>query len=420
MSLDTATIPPLQPSPPVFDPDAVRKQFPILDLEVGDKPLVYLDNAATTQKPQLVIDTIQRFYMMQNANIHRGVHYLSARATDAYEEARARIASFLGASEPSEIVFVRGTTEGINLVAQSFGQTFREGDEIVLSHMEHHANIVPWQLLRERTGVVLRIVPVDDRGDLDLEAYENLLSQKTRLVSIVHVSNALGTVNPVRRIIEIAHNRGIPVLIDGAQSVAHLRVDVRELDCDFFVCSGHKMFGPTGIGVLYGKKQHLEKMPPYQGGGDMIQSVAFDKTTFKSPPGRFEAGTPHIAGAVALRAAVDFIESIDREAAQRHEEDVLSYAVDQLETIDGLKLIGRPARRAGVVSFVLRDAHPHDIGTILDSDGIAIRAGHHCTQPLMRRFGVPATARASFSIYNTREEVDRLATSLRRIEKMFA
>lgn len=411
---------PLTLAPAGFDVEAVRRQFPILDLKVGGKPLVYLDNAATTQKPQAVIDTIQRFYMMQNANIHRGVHYLSERATDAYEDARVRIAKFFGARSPSEIIFVRGATEAVNLVAHSFGSArIAAGDEILISHMEHHANIVPWQLLCERTGATLRVIPISDDGELDLEAFESLLGDRTRLVALVHVSNALGTLNPIRHVIERAHARGIPVLIDGAQSAAHLRIDVAALDCDFFVASGHKMYGPTGIGTLHGKREHLERMPPFQGGGDMIQSVTFEKTTFKAPPGRFEAGTPHIAGAIALRAAVDFLEGLDREAAAAHEHDLLEYAVAQMSTVEGLRIVGMPARRVGAISFVIDGVHPHDIGTILDSEGIAVRAGHHCTQPLMRRLGVPATARASFSLYNTRSEVDALTGALRKIRSMF-
>ncbi|MFV0416081.1 MAG: aminotransferase class V-fold PLP-dependent enzyme [Chthoniobacterales bacterium] len=404
-----------------FDPVQVRRDFPILDRAVAGKPLVYLDNAATTQKPQVVIDAIQRFYMLQNSNIHRGVHYLSAQATDAYEEARQKIANFLGAASASEIVFVRGATEAINLIAQSFGgKNFQEGDEVVISEMEHHANIVPWQLLSERVGIKLRVVPITDAGEIDLEAFYGMLNERTRLVSVVHVSNTLGTVNPVEKMIKAAHEFKIPFLLDGAQSAPHMRVDVQKLGCDFFVCSSHKMFGPTGVGVLWGRAELLNSMPPWQGGGDMIRTVSFEKSTYKDAPGRFEAGTPHIAGAIALGAAVDYIESLDRDAAEAYEADVLAYAEKQLSEVDGLQIHGAPAQRVGAVSFSIENAHPHDIGTILDSEGIAIRAGHHCTQPLMRRLGVPATARPSFSIYNTHEEVDMLVRALQKICKMFA
>ncbi|MFV0338165.1 MAG: SufS family cysteine desulfurase [Chthoniobacterales bacterium] len=404
-----------------FDSSRVRRDFPILETLLGDKPLVYLDNAATTQKPRAVIETIQKFYLEQNSNIHRGVHYLSAQATDAYELARQKIADFLGAASASEIVFVRGATEAINLVAQSFGgKNFRQGDEVIISEMEHHANIVPWQLLAERVGLKLRVLPVSDAGELDLTTFQKMLNERTCFVSIVHVSNTLGTLNPVKEIIKMAHAAGVPVLLDGAQSAPHMRIDVQDLDCDFFVCSSHKMFGPTGVGVLWGRAERLAEMPPWEGGGDMIRTVTFEKTTFKDAPGRFEAGTPHIAGVIALGAAVDYLESLDHDAAEAHEADLLAYAEQRLMEIDGLCIHGRPAQRMGVISFSIENIHPHDIGTILDTEGIAIRAGHHCTQPLMRRLGVPATARPSFSIYNTREEVDMLVNALQKIRKMFA
>jgi len=389
-------------------------------VRIGSKPLIYLDNAATTQKPQAVIDVMQRYYMLQNANIHRGVHYLSQQATDAYEQARARLARFLGAAAPEELVFVRGATEGINLVAHSWGGRFvREGDEIVLTEMEHHSNIVPWQLLAERTGAKIRVAPVTDDGDIDLEALRALLGKRTRLVAVAHVSNALGTINPIREIAAAAHAHGAVVLVDGAQSAPHLTVDVQELGCDFFVCSGHKLYGPTGIGLLYGRREILEAMPPWQGGGDMIQKVTFERTTYKEPPGRFEAGTPHISGAIALGAAAEYLERLGRDRIAAHEDDVVAYAVQRLGDLPGVRLVGRPKQRAGVVSFVMQNAHPHDIGTILDHEGVAIRAGHHCTQPLMRRLGVPATARASFGLYNTRAEVDALASAIERVRGLF-
>jgi len=404
-----------------LDVEAVRRDFPILDVRIGSKPLVYFDNAATTHKPQVVIDAIQRFYMLQNANIHRGVHYLSQQATDAYEQARAKVARFLGAGSPDEIVFVRGATEAVNLVAASWGGKFlRAGDEIVITAMEHHANIVPWQLLAERTGAVVRVAPITDDGELDLPQFHALLGRKTRLVAFAHVSNALGTINPVRELIAAARAVGATVLVDGAQSAPHLPVDVQELGCDFFVCSGHKIYGPTGIGVLWGRREILESMPPYQGGGDMIEKVTFEKTTFKEPPSRFEAGTPHIAGGIGLGAAVDYLDRIGRERIAAHEDEIASYAVEKLSQVEGLRIVGRPRHRAGAVSFVMDDVHPHDIGTILDSNGIAIRAGHHCAQPLMQRLGLAATARASFGLYNTRSEVDVLVAGLAKVRAMFA
>ncbi|RME68189.1 MAG: cysteine desulfurase [Verrucomicrobia bacterium] len=403
-----------------LDVTAIRREFPILDVRIGNKPLIYLDNAATTHKPQAVIDAVQRFYMLQNANIHRGVHYLSQQATDAYEQARIRIGQFFNAPSSDEIIFVRGTTEGINLVAHSWGsKNLREGDEILITEMEHHANIVPWQLVAERTGAVLRVAPITDDGELDLDAFRARLSDKTRLVAVAHVSNALGTVNPVREIVAAARAAGALVLLDGAQSAPHMPVDLQKLDCDFFVCSGHKMYGPTGIGILWGRMELLEAMPPYEGGGDMIEWVTFEKTTFKAPPTRFEAGTPHIAGAIGLGAAVDFLERVGRPALAAHEEAITAYAVEQLGRVEGLSIVGRPRHRAGAISFVLEGVHPHDIGTILDSEGVAIRAGHHCAQPLMRRLGLNATARASFGLYNKREEVDALVAALDKVRAMF-
>jgi cysteine desulfurase/selenocysteine lyase len=403
-----------------FDPDQVRDEFPILATQVNGRPLVYLDNAATTQKPRAVIDALTRYYAAENANIHRGVHYLSQIATEAYEGARAKVAWFLNAASPREIVFVRGATEGINLVAQSYGRTFlRAGDEILITGMEHHSNIVPWQLLAAQTGAVLRVVPFDDTGELDLAAFDRLLSERTKLVSVVHLSNALGTINPIRRITEAAQARGIPVLVDGAQSAPHLRVDVRELGCDFFVFSGHKLFGPTGIGVLYGREALLERMPPWQGGGDMISSVTFEESSWAGLPAKFEAGTPHIAGAVGLGAAIDWLSPLDLDVVAAHESDLLDYATAELSRIPGVRLVGHARERASILSFALDGVHPHDVGQVLDAEGIAIRAGHHCAQPVMARFGLSATARASFALYNTREEVAALVRGLHRVKEVF-
>ena len=404
-----------------FDVAAVRREFPVLQQEVHGKPLVYLDNAATSQKPQTVIDAIVRYYTRDNANVHRGVHELSERATRGYEEARGNAQRFLGAGDAREIIFVRGATEGINLVAASFVRPrLAAGDEIVISAMEHHSNIVPWQLLCEERGAMLRVAPIDDTGELILDAYERLLTPRTRLVAINHVSNTLGTVNPVAEIIALAHARAIPVLVDGAQAAPHMALDVRALDCDFYVISGHKVYAPTGIGVLYGKLAHLEAMPPYQSGGDMIRSVTFEHTTFGPLPAKFEAGTPHIAGAIGLGAALDYVRRVGLAAIEAHESDVLAYATGRLQEIQGLRIIGTARRKAGVLSFTLDGIHPHDIGTILDQEGIAVRAGHHCTQPLMDRFGVVATARASLAMYNTREEIDRLCAALRRVVEVFS
>ncbi len=403
-----------------IDVAAVRRDFPILAREVHGKPLVYLDNAATSQKPRAVIDAISRYYEASNANVHRGVHTLSVQATELYEGAREKTRAFVNAAEAAEIVFVRGTTEAINLVSNAFGQArVRAGDEVVISAMEHHSNIVPWQLLCQRANAKLRVIPMDRNGDIRLDEYQSLLNDRTRIVAIPHVSNSLGTVNPIAEMIEMAHARGIAVLIDGAQAVPHFRVDVRALDADFYAFSGHKMFGPTGAGVLYAKRALLESLPPYQGGGDMIASVTFEKTTYNVLPHRFEAGTPDIAAAIGLGAAVDYMQSIGFEAIESYEHELVAYAADALASTPGVTLIGTPKQRVGVVSFVIEGVHPHDAGMILDHEGIAIRAGHHCTQPVMDFFGVPATNRASFAFYNTRAEVDRLVASIAKVREVF-
>jgi len=400
---------------------SIRADFPILRRRVNGKPLVYLDNAATTQKPQAVIDRIARYYRDENANIHRGVHVLSVEATDAYDAARERVRQFLSAAEAREILFVRGATEGINLVAATFGRAnVRAGDEIVISEMEHHSNIVPWQILCEEKGARLRIIPITDAGELRLDEYQQLLGPRTRMVAVTHVSNALGTINPIASIVRLAHDNGIPVLIDGAQAVAHMRVDVQALGCDFYVFSGHKVFGPTGIGVLYGRGPLLDAMPPYQGGGDMIRSVTFERTLYSAAPQKFEAGTPNIAGAIGLAAAIEYLAVIDVDRVEAHEQELLAYGTAALSQIPGIRLTGTAPSKAGILSFVIDDVHPHDIGTILDRDGIAIRAGHHCCQPLMARLGVPATVRASLALYNTRQEIDALAASLRATRAVFA
>ena len=404
-----------------FDVEAVRADFPALSIEPYGKPLAYLDSAASAQKPQAVIDAEARFYSESYANVHRGVHYLSAKATVAYEEARRKVAEFIGAGDSHEIVFVRGATEAINLVASSYGRTHvGPGDEVLITTMEHHSNIVPWQLLCEEKGAVLKVAPIDDRGQVIFEELEKLVSERTKLVGIVHVSNALGTINPVAEVIELAHARSIPVLLDGAQAVPHLPVDVGALDCDFYVFSGHKAFGPSGIGALYGKRALLEEMPPYQGGGEMIRTVTFEGSEFAPPPARFEAGTPNIAGAVALGTTMDYLSSLGMERIQAYEEGLLEYGTRALEAVPGLRLVGTAEHKAAVFSFVLGDIHPHDIGTILDREGIAVRAGHHCAQPAMDRFGVPATVRASLAFYNTREEIDRLAAGLEKVHEVFA
>ena len=404
-----------------FDVYKARAEFPILRRKVHDRPIVYLDNAATTQKPQAVIDAIVRYYTTENANVHRGVHALSEQATESYEQARVTVQRFLNAAEACEIVFVRGTTEGINLVAQAWGRTHvGRGDEIVISTMEHHSNIVPWQILCEQQGARLRVAPINDNGELLLDEFEKLLGPKTKLVSIVHVSNALGTVNPVRKIVEMAHRWNARVLVDGAQAIPHMAVDVRALDCDFYVFSGHKVYGPTGIGVLHSKAELLDAMPPYQGGGDMISSVTFEKTLYNRLPYKFEAGTPHVSGAIGLGAALAYLNAIGSDRIARHERQLLAYGTEHLQEIPGLRLIGTAREKTGVLSFVVEGIHPHDIGTILDREGIAIRTGHHCAQPLMQRFGVPATARASLALYNTMEEMDALAAALHKVREVFA
>jgi cysteine desulfurase / selenocysteine lyase len=403
-----------------FDVARIREDFPILRQRVHGKPLVYLDNAATSQKPQAVIDRITRYYSEENANIHRGVHALSGRATDAYESARETVCRFLNAAGSQEVIFVRGTTEGINLVAQTYGRAhIAPGDEIILSEMEHHSNIVPWQMVCDEKGASLRVIPINDAGELRLDDYERMLSDRTRLVAVTHVSNALGTVNPVADVIRLAHQRGARVLLDGAQAVAHMPVDVQALDCDFYVFSGHKVLGPTGVGVLYAKSDLLAAMPPYQGGGDMIRSVAFERTLYNVPPHKFEAGTPNIAGVVGLAAALDYLTAIGFDRVAAHEHDLLVRGTEALSRIPGLRLTGTARDKAGILAFVLDEVHPHDVGTILDQEGVAIRAGHHCCQPLMARLGVPATARASFAFYNTRDEIDVLARALHKARELF-
>ncbi len=403
-----------------LDVRRLRGDFPILGQQVHGKPLVYLDNAATSQKPRVVLEALQEYYAGYNANIHRGVHFLSEKGTQAYEGARETARRFLNARESREIVFVRGATEAVNLVAQSWGRGHvGAGDEILITHLEHHSNIVPWQLLCGEKGAVLRVVPINDAGEVDLEAFERLLGPRTRLAAFAHVSNALGTVNPVRRMIALAHARGIPVLVDGAQAVPHMRVDVQDLDADFYVFSGHKVFCPTGIGVLYGKAGLLEAMPPYQGGGDMISSVTFEKTLYNALPFKFEAGTPHIAGGIGLGAGLEYVMGLGLDAIAAHEHALLDYGTQLLLKVPGLRLIGTAREKAGVLSFVMEGIHAHDVGTILDQEGIAIRTGHHCAQPVMARFGVPATARASLAFYNTREELDALAAGLGKVREVF-
>lgn len=382
--------------------------------------MIYLDNAASSQKPQVVIDTLTRYYREDHANIHRAVHALSVRATEAYEAARVQVQRFIGAERREEIIFVRGATEGINLIAQTYGRSLlHPGDEIVITTMEHHSNIVPWQMLCEQTGAVLRVAPINDDGELMLDEYEKLLGSRTKLVSITHVSNALGTINPLRRIISLAHDRGIPVVVDGAQAVPHMKVDVRELDCEFYTFSSHKMYGPTGVGVVYGKLNLLEAMPPYQGGGEMIKSVTFEKTTYNDVPHKFEAGTPNIAGVIGFAAAMKYLDGIGLDRIAAYEHELLSYATDTLSEDSGVQLIGTAKEKAAVLSFVVNGVHAHDVGTILDSEGIAVRTGHHCAQPVMDRFGVPATVRASFAFYNTPAEVDALAVALRKVFEVF-
>lgn len=404
-----------------FDVQKVRRDFPILSQKIHGKPLVYLDNAATTQKPQAVIDAMVRSYAEDNANIHRGVHLLSERATRAYEESRIKVQTFLNAPDLREIIFVRGTTEAINLVAQTFGRAnIGKGDEVLITEMEHHSNIVPWQLICEEKGAHLKVIPITDEGELRIDQIDSLLTDRTKIVAVVHVSNSLGTINPITTIVEKAHARGIPVLVDGAQAVAHMPVDVQALGCDFYAMSGHKLFGPTGIGVLWGRLSLLEKMPPYQGGGDMISSVSFKKTTYNVVPNKFEAGTPNIAGSVGLGAAIDYLNGLDFAAVQAYEHELLAYGTKALTAVPGIRMVGTASKKASILSFVMEDVHPHDIGTILDQEGVAIRTGHHCTQPLMERMGVPATARASLALYNTKEEIDALVGALARVREIFA
>ena len=404
-----------------FNVALIREDFPILKQTVNGKPLVYLDNAATSQKPQSVIDALVSYYTTENSNVHRGVHTLSQLATDDYEGARSKIRQFINASDDREIIFVRGSTEGINLVAHSFGrQHIHEGDEIVISTMEHHSNIVPWQILCEERGARLRVVPINDAGELLLDEYERLLGPRTKLVSISHVSNALGTVNPAKQIVDIAHSRGIPVLLDGAQAVPHSSVDVRDLDCDFYVFSGHKVCGPTGIGVLYGKADLLEAMPPYQGGGEMIKSVTFEKTLYNTLPHKFEAGTPNIAGSIGLGAAIDYVSVLGMDRISAYEHQLLEYGTECLEGLSNVRLIGTAREKSAILSFVMEGVHPHDIGTILDSEGVAVRTGHHCAQPVMDRFGIPATTRASLAFYNTKEDIDALVKAIDRVSEVFS
>lgn len=410
-----------------YDLNKIRKDFPILSRMVYDRPLVYLDNAATTQKPLCVLDKMREEYLNVNANVHRGVHWLSQQATELHEGARETVRKFINAKSVNEIVFTRGTTEGLNLIASSFSEAFmQEGDEVIISTVEHHSNIVPWQLQQPRKGIVLKVIPMDDNGAMDLQAFEKMISQKTKIVSISHVSNVLGTINPVEEVIRIAHEHNIPVVVDGAQSTPHFKVDMQQLDCDFFVFSGHKVYGPTGIGVLYGKEAWLDKLPPYQGGGEMIEHVSFAKSTFERPPLKFEAGTPDYIATTGLATALDYVSALGMDAIQKHEEELTRYAISQLQMIEGMKLFGVPSHadvtrlhHDAVISFQLRDIHHMDMGTLLDRLGIAIRTGHHCAQPLMNRLGVLGTSRASFALYNTKEEVDALVAGIKRISTMF-
>lgn len=404
----------------MFDIEKIRSDFPILERKVYDRPLVYLDNAATTQKPRCVVDAMSEEYFSVNANVHRGVHFLSQQATDLHEAARERVARFIGAASSSEIVFTRGTTESLNLVASSFSEAFlREGDEVLLTVMEHHSNIVPWQLVRERKGIVLKVIPINDAGEVDLEAYEKLFTPRTRLVAVTHVSNVLGTVNPVKQMAAVAHAHGARILVDGAQSVPHFSVNVQDIDCDFLTFSGHKVYGPTGIGVLYGKEELLDRMPPYQGGGEMISRVTFEHTTFERLPFKFEAGTPDYVGAHGLGVALDYVEQLGMENIHLHERELTRYAMEQLSLIPGMRLFGTAAEKDAVVAFTVGDIHPLDLGTLLDRLGIALRTGHHCAQPLMARFDVESMARASFALYTTRAEIDALVSAIDRVRKMF-
>ena len=403
-----------------FDVQRIRADFPILRRTVHGKPLVYLDNAATTQKPQVVLDALARYYTDINSNVHRGVHNLSELATEAYERSREKVRGFFNAASHREVIFTRNATEGINLVAQAFARPkLQPGDEVLISAMEHHSNIVPWQLVCEERGATLRVIPMDDRGVLELDRLETLLTDRTRMLAITHMSNALGTINPIEQIVPIAHARGVAVLVDGSQAAYHMKVDVQALGVDFYVATGHKLYGPTGIGVLYGRESVLEAMPPFLGGGDMIASVTFEKSTWNTLPYKFEAGTPHIEGAIGLGAALDYISSVGFDAIGRHERDLLHYATQSVEAIDGVRIVGTSPDKASILSFVMEGAHPHDIGTIVDREGIALRTGHHCAQPVMDRFCIPATARASFAMYNTREEVDALAAAVRKVAQVF-
>lgn len=403
-----------------YDVNAIRRDFPILSTTVYDRPLVYLDNAATTQKPLCVLDAMRHEYLNANANVHRGVHYLSQQATELHEAARETVRRFINAGKTEEVIFTRGTTESINLVASSFCEEFmKEGDEIIVSVMEHHSNIVPWQLQAARRGVAVRVIPMDDEGELDMEAYAGMFTERTKIVSVAHVSNVLGTVNPVREMIRIAHSHGVPVLIDGAQSTPHFKVDVQELDCDFFAFSGHKIYGPTGIGVLYGKEEWLDRMPPYQGGGEMIESVTFEKTVFQSLPFKFEAGTPDYIATHGLAVALDYVNDIGLENISSHERELTSYCMEQMRSIDGIALFGTSEHKDAVVSFLVGDIHHLDMGTLLDRLGIAVRTGHHCAQPVMQRYGIQGAVRASFAMYNTREEIDALVEGVRRVSRMF-
>lgn len=404
-----------------FDVAAIRRQFPVLNREVKGKRLIYLDNAATSQKPQVVLDALVNYYTSYNANIHRGIHTLAEEATAAFEHTRDAIQRFLNASSREEIIFTKGTTEGINLVAYTWGrQNIKSGDEIIISSMEHHSNIVPWQMLCEEKGAKLKVIPINDEGELLLDEYKKLITDRTKLVAIVHVSNALGTINPVKEIIRIAHEKGAVVLVDGAQSTVHLDIDVQDLDCDFFAFSGHKLYGPTGIGALYGKRDLLMGMPPFHGGGEMIKEVSFETFSYNDLPYKFEAGTPNVADAIALRTAFEYTEGLGKERIRQHENELLAYATEQLEDIKGIRIVGRAKEKISVLSFVVENAHPQDLGILLDNRGIAVRTGHHCAQPLMNRFGIPGTTRASFALYNTKEEIDELVAGLQRAIKMLS
>ncbi len=404
-----------------FDVAKIREDFPILSRKVNGKPLVYLDNGGSSQSPASVIARFDKYHSEEHSNVHRGVHYLSQLATNEYEKARIKVQKFINARSERECIFVRGTTEGVNLVAQSYGRAnFNEGDEIILSQMEHHANIIPWQMIAEEKGARIRVIPMNERGELIIDEYENLFNERTKFVSIIHVSNALGTVNPVKSMIETAHKFGVPVMVDAAQSIPHMKVDVQDLDCDFLTFSGHKMFALSGSGVLYGKKELLEKMPPYQTGGSMIRTVTFEKTTFAGLPEKFEAGTPAIATSIAIGAAIDYLNEIGMENIAEYENELLEYATKKLSAIEGVRIIGTAGDKASVISFTIDEIHPHDIGTILDQEGIAVRAGHHCAQPIMQFFNIPATARASFAFYNTKEEVDKLADAVSKVIEVFS